>query len=487
MNFFKKMRFARSNASAWNVIAVFVGVMLFTAFLTGCAEKDPAQTFIEADRITIEADEAPLKIGMDDIQANIRAHVFEGDDELIYPECYWETSSDEVATVQGNPKGSPDTDNPPEPGNGAVVSAVAIGMTTITAQVDQNKPDPSASIDVYITPGTPNPPAITASVTTGELEVVWDEVEATTVTLTYVLYRTVDPDSGAYTQVAAVEGLEYTDTGLTDGTAYYYALAIKDNQGNEGPMSDPAGPFVPGYPGMMLSTTAIQGDALVDAITNWYSFTISNPGFNPLDVAITSDADWLSVDMDAVTVGVDGEEIVTLLVDAQELTVGEVYTAQLLLENNIPALNIRQTATIDVEITVVNHEEVMAGLGADGGMVVTPTGMAAVNIPANAIMDTTDVTIITNHDYDHPMGALFYPYHFSATEIALADTAMATVTLAYPAYKVAEGDTTVAAAWYDTEAEAWVHIEEVQLDMETHTVAFDVMQLGTFVVIRPEE
>jgi hypothetical protein len=81
-------------------------------------------------------------------------------------------------------------------------------------------------------PAPATPPVVTASASSGVVNLVWNEVETTD---DYRIVRSTSGD-GPFTEIAEIPDASYSDTGVTDGTPYYYRVAVVRN-GIEGPPS----------------------------------------------------------------------------------------------------------------------------------------------------------------------------------------------------------------------------------------------------------
>lgn len=137
--------------------------------------------------------------------------------------------------------------------------------------VDSQGNESSASTEVNATPAaavTTNPSAPTnVSATAGDTQAAlsWTASTAGTNAISgYNAYRSTT-SGGTYTKInsSAVTSTSYTDTGLTNGTKYYYVVKAVDSQGNESSASSEvnATPFA--KPGAPTGVTATAGDAQV--------------------------------------------------------------------------------------------------------------------------------------------------------------------------------------------------------------------------------
>jgi hypothetical protein len=149
-------------------------------------------------------------------------------------------------------------------------------------------------IDFLATNGTPSiPDNLTAAVTNGQVALNWSISSGAT---GYVV-RQSTVNGGPYTNIANVASTTYTNTGLVNGTTYYYVISATNAAGsssNSLPIAAaPAGPLAnlalnqpvtvssvenPGYPG----SNAVDGNAA----TRWSS-AFSDPQWIYVDLGAT--------------------------------------------------------------------------------------------------------------------------------------------------------------------------------------------------------
>jgi hypothetical protein len=102
---------------------------------------------------------------------------------------------------------------------------------------------PLADVNVALGASETTPPSAPASLTATphneSADLHWGVATDDTGVTSYIVYRWTDPASTAYTAlpeaIATTSELEYTDTGLTNGTAYHYAVRAMDAATNVGP------------------------------------------------------------------------------------------------------------------------------------------------------------------------------------------------------------------------------------------------------------
>jgi fibronectin type 3 domain-containing protein len=118
-------------------------------------------------------------------------------------------------------------------------STAYVGFTAATGAMTATQDILSWTFDPPIlTPGTPTNVAMTPG--TGQVALQWDAVAGAT---KYNVYRASSPGGEGNTPVAA--GLptpSYTDTGLTNGTTYYYQVAAVNSAGESGRSTEAAAP-----------------------------------------------------------------------------------------------------------------------------------------------------------------------------------------------------------------------------------------------------
>ena len=108
------------------------------------------------------------------------------------------------------------------------------------------------------------PPNILATATSsGSVKISWQSVSMAT---GYNLYRSTNKDAG-YSKVGKTTSTEYTNTGLSSGTIYYYK-ATAYNNGGESPMSSYTSvTTIPGIP-LNVTATAVSSS---DITVRWFS------------------------------------------------------------------------------------------------------------------------------------------------------------------------------------------------------------------------
>ncbi|MFN8178728.1 MAG: FlgD immunoglobulin-like domain containing protein [bacterium] len=133
----------------------------------------------------------------------------------------------------------------------------------------------------------------------------------------------------------------FTDTGLTDGQLYHYALKSRDDVTDSTSSAVNVQAYAGGSPTAVLltSTTAITR-TIFQSTTDTQHFTISNPGaLNRTlnwSLAETPDQPWLTVNPLSGAIVGNGSTQLTVLLDATALTPG-TYLSDLVITANDPA------------------------------------------------------------------------------------------------------------------------------------------------------
>lgn len=111
-------------------------------------------------------------------------------------------------------------------------TAVAVDYSNLTGASPQVVLSALADVD-------PPPKVLGTSVVAGSKSVLvsWSEITGVSDLAGYTIYR--GTSTGSLTQIQAVSTvLQYTDSGLTNGVTYFYAVRARDTAGNLGPSSD---------------------------------------------------------------------------------------------------------------------------------------------------------------------------------------------------------------------------------------------------------
>ncbi|MBP5167466.1 MAG: PKD domain-containing protein, partial [Oscillospiraceae bacterium] len=118
----------------------------------------------------------------------------------------------------------------------ADTSAWAEGQYAVKAIVRNMGSEPAVAVKTYFKDSTPPAQSeltVTDPMVGGTLNLSWTEAGADVAY--YKVLRTEDNNAGpeSCTQIASPKSPAYKDTGLEDGTAYYYYIITVDNAGNE--------------------------------------------------------------------------------------------------------------------------------------------------------------------------------------------------------------------------------------------------------------
>ncbi|UCF07287.1 MAG: hypothetical protein JSW28_06440 [Thermoplasmata archaeon] len=199
----------------------------------------------------------------------------------------------------------------PETGTMTQFNATAVGTGNITAILG-GLTDATGLITVNEAPDT-TPPAIPTGLVViqvaegNQLDLTW--IENTDTDLAYYnVYKSVD--NITFVKTVMVVPTLYTDTGLTDGTTYYYRITAVDISDNESPQSATA-----------FNTADKDTDDdgtfdLVDTDDDNDGYLDSNDGF-PLD-----STEWLDTDDDGTGNNADPDDDNDNLTDAVEVDMG---------------------------------------------------------------------------------------------------------------------------------------------------------------------
>jgi hypothetical protein len=99
-------------------------------------------------------------------------------------------------------------------------------VVTAVKGVSESAPSSEASTTVLSLPASP-PASVTATASDSQVALSWSPVSGAT---SYIVRRALT-SNGGYQAIATVTGTTYTDTGLTDGTTYYYVISAQNTAG----------------------------------------------------------------------------------------------------------------------------------------------------------------------------------------------------------------------------------------------------------------
>ena len=135
----------------------------------------------------------------------------------------------------------------------------------------------AVAVTAYEAPNTPVLPSITAG--DQQLTLNWTAVSQTTYPVAgYNLYRSNSASvTGPKVNATPVPGISFTNTGLTDGTTYYYFLQTADNQGHGSSYAGPVSETPVKAPGAPTNVTSKPGDGAAQI-----TWTASVPGTLPI-------------------------------------------------------------------------------------------------------------------------------------------------------------------------------------------------------------
>jgi len=99
-------------------------------------------------------------------------------------------------------------------------------VVTAVKGVSESVPSSEASTTVLSVPASP-PASVTATASDSQVALSWSPVSGAS---SYIVRRALT-SNGSYQAIATVTGTTYTDTGLTDGTTYYYVISAQNSAG----------------------------------------------------------------------------------------------------------------------------------------------------------------------------------------------------------------------------------------------------------------
>jgi fibronectin type 3 domain-containing protein len=138
----------------------------------------------------------------------------------------------------------------------------AITATQASYVSDMSAVASVATLDLPSAPGS----IVAAAVTTAQVTVSWAPGPSGLVVSSYRIYRGTSPSSMA--QIAVRTTTSFTDTSLTPGTTYYYAIQETDTSANASPMSVTASATTLAPPSAPLGVTA-TGTTTAQVAVSW--------------------------------------------------------------------------------------------------------------------------------------------------------------------------------------------------------------------------
>lgn len=138
---------------------------------------------------------------------------------------------------------------------------VAQGNYTLTVQGVSGSITQSTTVELTVTPGVPSAPIdLTANGGSAQVSLSWG-APANGTAASYNLYRGITSDGeGTTPYKTGISGTNYTDSGLSSGTTYYYQVTAVNSVG-EGPKSNEASAIT--APSAPTALTATAGNAQV--------------------------------------------------------------------------------------------------------------------------------------------------------------------------------------------------------------------------------
>src|SRR6185437_15289271 len=139
-----------------------------------------------------------------------------------------------------------------------VLAGCGGGSTGSSSGGGNNTPPPAPSA----------PSSVTATAGDAQIVISWTAVSGAT---SYHVKRSTTT-GGPYTQVGAPTSATYTDTGLNDGTKYFYVVSAVNTGGESANSTEvSATPMLPSPPAVPTSVTATAGDTQI--VISWTAAT----------------------------------------------------------------------------------------------------------------------------------------------------------------------------------------------------------------------
>jgi chitodextrinase len=177
-----------------------------------------------------------------------------------------------------------------------------------------------------------DPPAAPASLnaTAGPGSVSLDWPDNTEPDLAgYSIYRSTTSGSGHALVAEEVSASQYTDTGLSGGTTYFYVVTASDGSGNESTFSPEASATPTDPPQLSVRVTALSVTVLAQG-KNFFgraTATVVDQDDNPIaGVEVQGTWTWNSTDLGARTGTTDGGGIATVDSSKEKASAGDTFT-----------------------------------------------------------------------------------------------------------------------------------------------------------------
>lgn len=156
------------------------------------------------------------------------------------------------------------------------------------------------SNEVSVTPGgtvtpPPAPAGLAATAGNGSVGLTWNASAGAT---SYSIYRGTTPNGEGSTAVGTSTTTSFTDTGLTNGTAYYYKVTASNSAGTSGSSNEATATPTGGSGALLLS----QGQPATASSVQAAGYPASNAVDGNLSTrwsSAFSDPQWLEVDLGA--------------------------------------------------------------------------------------------------------------------------------------------------------------------------------------------
>jgi hypothetical protein len=187
-------------------------------------------------------------------------------------------------------------------------------------------------------------------------------------------------------------------TGLSFGSAYYFAVVVIDEAGNRSSISNVVNATTLGIPGVDVTPDAFSA-TLFTGRTARRSLTIKNTGAGTLDFSFPVSPAWVRLDPATGRIAAGQSQVVSVVFDAAHMSGGS-YDATVIMASNDPtsanvplavALQVNDAPDIVVDTAALNCGAGFPGTCAQHEVVVTNTGTAMLNVGS---IDMTDIPFV---------------------------------------------------------------------------------------------
>jgi hypothetical protein len=134
----------------------------------------------------------------------------------------------------------------------------------VAIQTDVLAPSSGISMSLTCAPAVPSTPTV-GSPTSNSLSISWSSVSGAT---SYRVYRST-AFGGPYSQVASIASTNYTDSGLSSGTTYYYKVSSVNSCGESAQTNPASGLTIPAQ----VATPTVGSPTASSLTISWSSVT----------------------------------------------------------------------------------------------------------------------------------------------------------------------------------------------------------------------